>query len=81
MNKMLFQRRFCRIIEGMIEALQLGFTIGMGVPEPGVIGRNIPLRHAFAGIVRGISAALQRCRDFRSNDFNLCLRCARTAGQ
>jgi len=40
---MLFRWRFCRIIQGMIEALQLGFTIGMSVPKPGVIGSNITL--------------------------------------
>ena len=65
----------------IVHALQLGFAIGMGVPEAGVIGGNITLRHAFAGIVRSISAALQRCRDFRPNDFDLRLRRARTAGQ
>lgn len=81
MNKMLFQGRFCRIIQSMIEALQLGFTIGMGVPEAGVIGGNIPLCYAFTGVVRNIRAALQGYGNFRPNDFDVRLRCARTAGQ
>ena len=78
---MLFRGRFCRIIQSMIEALQLGFTIGMGVPEASVIGGNITLRHLCTGIVRSIRTALQRCWDFRPNDFDLRLRRARTAGQ